>query len=356
MSLRKIVGALVVIALVLMLAPASATGQTNSTVFLWEDFNDGEIYNNPTWQPVFGGFQIVNGEFHGDGEIVDQSGRYTSTIQMFAQVETNGYLELSMKGRLKSVGNPQTGRGIHFAVHSDSASVGIHIQNGYNGGAPTNQHSLSIEVANPSTGQVMTLLATSYAPNFDQDYTVTAIRENGILSLYVDGALIGSAPDPFNGQTFVQIALGTTGSAAVDDLLIKVGSPNSPPNCSTAYPTIAELWPPSHQFEAVNILGVTDSDNDPITLTVTSIFQDEPTNGLGDGDVAPDAHTLGTDTAFVRAERSGTGNGRMYHINFSADDGHGGTCAGTVLVGVPHAKGKNDTIVDEGALYDSTAP
>jgi hypothetical protein len=43
----------------------------------------------------------------------------------------------------------------------------------------------------------------------------------------------------------------------------------------------------------------------------------------------------------------------VYHIGFSAADGHGGSCLGKVLVGVPHDI--KDTPVDDGALYDSTA-
>lgn len=54
----------------------------------------------------------------------------------------------------------------------------------------------------------------------------------------------------------------------------------------------------------------------------------------------------------MRAERAGKGNGRVYHIRFTADDGHGGGCTGEVLVGVSH--NKKDTPVDDGALYDAT--
>ena len=66
---------------------------------------------------------------------------------------------------------------------------------------------------------------------------------------------------------------------------------------------------------------------------------------------------IGTPTAQVRAERSGTdkvpGDGRVYHISFTATDEYGATCDGEVTVGVPHDK--KDTPVDGGALYDSTA-
>ena len=92
-------------------------------------------------------------------------------------------------------------------------------------------------------------------------------------------------------------------------------------------------------------------------LTITSIMQDEPVDTFGDGNFVPDGKGVGTDTAEVRAERSGTqkvpGNGRVYTIGFTASDGKGGECSGTVKVGVPHDV--KDTPVDDGALYDSTA-
>jgi hypothetical protein len=111
---------------------------------------------------------------------------------------------------------------------------------------------------------------------------------------------------------------------------------------------------------AVGVQGVTDPDGDPLAVTVVGIAQDEPVETYGDGRFAPDGRGLGTDTAEVRAERAGTrkvpGNGRVYHVFFTADDGQGGTCSGEVLVGVPHDKGKGNLAVDEGPIYDSTIP
>ena len=81
-------------------------------------------------------------------------------------------------------------------------------------------------------------------------------------------------------------------------------------------------------------------------------------NDGGDGDTSPDGMGVNTSTAEIRAERSGTekesGNGRVYHISYTADDGNGGTCTGTVYVGVPHDK--KDDPYDDGPLYDSTVP
>jgi len=128
---------------------------------------------------------------------------------------------------------------------------------------------------------------------------------------------------------------------------------NDDPDCSGAVPSESTLWPPNHKMKNISIGNVTDPDGDNVTITIDSIFQDEPTNGLGDGDQSPDGAGVGTDTAQVRAERSGTGDGRVYHISFTADDGNGGTCTGEVLVSVPHDQNGNPA-VDQGALFDST--
>ena len=123
--------------------------------------------------------------------------------------------------------------------------------------------------------------------------------------------------------------------------------------CPQAYASPNSLWPPNHKYQSINIKGVTDPDGDPITIVVNSIRQDEPVNGLGDGDTSPDA-TI--NPLQVRAERSGTGNGRVYQIGFTAQDGKGGTCNGTVKVCVPHDQGKGKVCVDDGPQYDSTRP
>jgi len=47
----------------------------------------------------------------------------------------------------------------------------------------------------------------------------------------------------------------------------------------------------------INILGVTDPDGEPVTLTITSITSDEATaseKGAGDPSNAPDASGVGT--------------------------------------------------------------
>lgn len=134
---------------------------------------------------------------------------------------------------------------------------------------------------------------------------------------------------------------------------------NQPPDCSNAFPSLSQLWPPNHAYVPITIQGVTDPDNDPVTITIDSIWQDESVTGPGGGagNTAPDATGVGTATANVRAERNGNpktpGNGRVYHIAFTARDGKGGMCPHTVKVCVPHDK--KDACIDDGPLFDSTA-
>ncbi len=57
--------------------------------------------------------------------------------------------------------------------------------------------------------------------------------------------------------------------------------------------------------------------------------------------------------AEVRAERDGSGDGRVYHLFFEVDDGRGGTCSGeTTIATIPHDQGSTAGI-DGGPLYNS---
>ena len=132
---------------------------------------------------------------------------------------------------------------------------------------------------------------------------------------------------------------------------------NRPPDCSQAYADLGCLWPANHKFVQVNILGVNDPDGEPVTINITGITSDEPTasdEGSGGAKHSPDASGVGTSTASIRAERSGNGDGRVYLINFTADDGKGGVCQGSVAVKVPHDKSSKDCqAIDSGQNFDA---
>jgi hypothetical protein len=93
-----------------------------------------------------------------------------------------------------------------------------------------------------------------------------------------------------------------------------------------------------------------------VSIAITGITQDEPVNGLGDGDTSPDGFGVGTSQALLRAERSGIGNGRVYVVSFSSSGSQGGSCTGSVSVGVPHDQGQGKVPIDDGQIYNSTVP
>lgn len=160
-------------------------------------------------------------------------------------------------------------------------------------------------------------------------------------------AALGSLSAVNNGFTFINGVLNVQVS-------------NQAPICTTAYASPNRLWPPNHKrVDVISIKGVTDRDGTTPTITITYIWQDEPTDSMGDGAFNIDGWGVGTSTATVRRERQGTranpfpGDGRVYEIGFTASDGVA-ECTGKVFVGVPHDQGGRSAPIDSIWRWDST--
>jgi len=123
-------------------------------------------------------------------------------------------------------------------------------------------------------------------------------------------------------------------------------------DCSGAFALVPYVWPPNHKLTPVSIEGVTGGQGD-VDIVVTGITQDEPlnANGNGDGDTCPDGAIV-DDAAWVRMERAGNGDGRVYVVSFTATDESGTSCNGTVEVCVKHDP--DHSCVDSGQDYVST--
>ncbi|MBC2696322.1 MAG: hypothetical protein HF982_13810 [Desulfobacteraceae bacterium] len=168
---------------------------------------------------------------------------------------------------------------------------------------------------------------------------------SGLLSATPDGQYI-------EVDAILRITSGDESPILYD---LSVRCANQPPDCTAAYAVPGCLWPPDHEFVDIGILGLTDPDGDPVTITILSISSDEPTaldEGAGGAAHAPDASGVGTDAARVRAERSGTEDGRVYLLDFLAVDERGGECRGSVEVKVPHDQ--DCPAIDSGQGYDAT--
>jgi hypothetical protein len=135
--------------------------------------------------------------------------------------------------------------------------------------------------------------------------------------------------------------------------LVIVGDGPAPPDCSGAAAFYEVIWPPDHKMVSETIVGIAAAENQPITIVVTAIEQDEAVAAPGSGNTSPDGSGIGTSTAMIRAERAGPGTGRIYFISFSATTS-GGQCTGTVPAFVPHDQGQGFYPTDTGQRFDST--
>jgi hypothetical protein len=135
---------------------------------------------------------------------------------------------------------------------------------------------------------------------------------------------------------------------------------NAPPDCSEVVLDVTMLWPPNHKLRTVSASGAVDPDiGGTVTLVIDGITQDEPVNGRGDGNTAPDAFLTSplSAEAEVRAERAGPRDGRVYQLHFTATDQFGATCEGTATLGVQHDRRKGGAAVDSAPpSFDSLTP
>jgi hypothetical protein len=127
---------------------------------------------------------------------------------------------------------------------------------------------------------------------------------------------------------------------AVSDIVMRALNFNRPPVCSAVAPNIAVLWPANHKLVLITLSGATDPDGGPLSYEITGVRQDEALNAAGDGDTARDAQLASGGSVWIRAERSGTGDGRVYTISFRVSDSDGASCTGSVQVSVPHSVNK----------------
>jgi hypothetical protein len=180
----------------------------------------------------------------------------------------------------------------------------------------------------------------------------TTSAEGGNVDCTADGQCTYTPPTDFSGtDTFTYRASDGTDDSNVATVTITVNPVSEPLDCSTAEPSAMVLWPPDKDFWPVNVLGVTNPNGGPVTITILSIYQDERVGKREDG------RGVGTSTAWLRAERDGNGDGRVYHISFIAANEQGDFCTGELRTAiVPHDYGGGLDAIDGGALYNSTIP
>lgn len=183
---------------------------------------------------------------------------------------------------------------------------------------------------------------------------ITQDNEPGQCSAVVTFSTIASdncpgmvlVSDPPSGSVF-HVGVTTVTSTATDahgnvsscQFDVTVQDVEPPTIAVTLNPT--SLWPPNHSLRTINAtVTVTDNCPNP-TYVLTSITSNEPDNGLGDGDAPNDIQSavFGTpDLSYqMRAERSGSGSGRVYTAKYTVTDSSGNTAEDEATVTVPRS-------------------
>jgi uncharacterized repeat protein (TIGR01451 family) len=112
---------------------------------------------------------------------------------------------------------------------------------------------------------------------------------------------------------------------------------NPPPVISSEAVSTPALLTPNHQLNDITVSYNVSDNCGPVTTTLT-VQSNEPVNGLGDGDTAPDWVVFDSHHVRLRAERSGAGTGRIYTITITVTDSAGNSSSKQVFVTVPHSR------------------
>jgi hypothetical protein len=126
---------------------------------------------------------------------------------------------------------------------------------------------------------------------------------------------------------------GTTQSCSFD---VTVNDTEGPV-ISGASASPSSLWPPNHKLKDVTVnYNVADNCPGASICVISSVTSNEPVNGTGDGDTAPDWVIVNNHLVRLRAERAGGGTGRIYTITIRCTDVAGNVSTKNVTVTVPH--------------------
>ena len=165
-----------------------------------------------------------------------------------------------------------------------------------------------------------------------------------------DGVVLGNSPTlthTFNLGTHVLTltAIDDSGNAGTDTVTITVVDTTPPDFTFSVSPTT--LWPPNHKHILITpSWSVSDICDASVDVTLKSIVSNEENDTntydsaydgtVGDGHTNDDIKVEDDGSIYLRAERSGTGTGRVYTITYEAIDDSGNVTESSAAVTVPH--------------------
>jgi len=171
----------------------------------------------------------------------------------------------------------------------------------------------------------------------------TNVTINFICSDSLSGLAPGSPPvatvvsTEGANQSVTGICMDFAGNVATQTVA-GINIDKTPPNVScSATPNV--LWPPNHKVVPINVsVPISDSLSGSAGFMLNSVTSNGPDSRQGDiqGFVIGTASTVGQ----LRAERLGSGSGRIYTFTYTGMDRAGNSATCNTSVSVPHDQGQ----------------
>jgi len=168
-------------------------------------------------------------------------------------------------------------------------------------------------------------------PNAVVNYTATTTDNCGNVNLASSHP--SGAAFPIGTTTVTLTATDATGNVTTKTFKVTVNDAQAPVISDESLSRTV-LPVPNHKMEDVSV-NYAVSDNSGVVTTTLSVASNEPVNGTGDGDTGPDWEVVNNRLVRLRAERAGTGTGRVYTVTIRATDATGNTTTRTLTVLVP---------------------
>jgi hypothetical protein len=147
------------------------------------------------------------------------------------------------------------------------------------------------------------------------------------------------------------------GQSSTDDVTITIVDTTPPTLIVNSKPTM--LWSPNHDYRTIAIadldIMVADTCDPTVTaqdVVIVSVTSDEAENGTGDGNTMNDM-IIGPDcnTVQLRAERAGSGNGRVYTLRLEVMDASGNVGWTDYEVHVPVSQQPGSIAIADAPVY-----